>query len=73
MGICPYMHIMVLDSKVKFFKALGDETRLTINFFGVDSSSADLPKSSAILKLMFGLSRIQIWGLATAILSLLQN
>jgi ArsR family transcriptional regulator len=30
MGICAYAHIIMLDSKVKFFKALGDETRLTI-------------------------------------------
>ena len=30
MDICPYIHITMLDSKVKFFKALGDETRLTI-------------------------------------------
>ena len=30
MGICAYIHTIMLDSKVKFFKALGDETRLTI-------------------------------------------
>ncbi len=30
MDICAYIHIIMLDSKVKFFKALGDETRLTI-------------------------------------------
>ena len=30
MDICAYTHIIMLDSKVKFFKALGDETRLTI-------------------------------------------
>lgn len=30
MNICAYTHIIMLDSKVKFFKALGDETRLTI-------------------------------------------
>lgn len=30
MDICAYIHIVMLDSKVKFFKALGDETRLTI-------------------------------------------
>lgn len=30
MDICAYIHITMLDSKVKFFKALGDETRLTI-------------------------------------------
>jgi len=30
MDICAYIHIIMLDSKVKFFKALGDKTRLTI-------------------------------------------
>jgi len=30
MGKCAYVHISMLGSKVKFFKALGDETRLTI-------------------------------------------
>jgi DNA-binding transcriptional ArsR family regulator len=30
MDIWAYIHITMLDSKVKFFKALGDETRLTI-------------------------------------------
>jgi ArsR family transcriptional regulator, lead/cadmium/zinc/bismuth-responsive transcriptional repressor len=28
--ICAYNHILMINSKVKFFKALGDETRLTI-------------------------------------------
>lgn len=30
MDIWAYIHIIMLESKVKFFKALGDETRLTI-------------------------------------------
>ncbi len=28
--ICAYMHTSMIGNKVKFFKALGDETRLTI-------------------------------------------
>jgi DNA-binding transcriptional ArsR family regulator len=30
MGICAYIHIIMLENKVKFFKALSDGTRLTI-------------------------------------------
>ncbi len=30
MRICAYIHIFMIENKVKFFKALGDETRLTI-------------------------------------------
>jgi DNA-binding transcriptional ArsR family regulator len=30
MDICAYIHIIMLENKVKFFKALADGTRLTI-------------------------------------------
>jgi SAM-dependent methyltransferase/DNA-binding transcriptional ArsR family regulator len=38
MDICAYIHIIMLESKVKFFKALADGTRLTILSYLLENS-----------------------------------
>lgn len=50
MDICTYIHIIMLDSKVKFFKALGDETRLTILSYLLEHSYCACDFSSLIRK-----------------------